>query len=171
MSHEFINVDENLRLEQLTPDRAGEVFAITDQNRDYLGKFMPWVPYIKSSEDSLNYINETIESRKLGTKYSYGVVYDETLVGNVSLRNINHESLRPEIGYWIIPEYSGKGITTRAVKALTELGLKSLELDQIILRANPENVASNKVAEKAGYQLLDHEVEDGEPLNVWSISR
>ena len=41
MNHEFINVDENLRLERLTPDRAGEVFNITDKNRDYLGKFMP----------------------------------------------------------------------------------------------------------------------------------
>jgi ribosomal-protein-serine acetyltransferase len=171
MNHESVKVDENLQLEQLTPEHAGEMFSMTDENREYLGKFMPWVPFIKTPEDSLNYINDTIESRKNGTKFSYGLVYDGTLAGNVSLRNLNHESRPPEIGYWIIPEYSGKGITTRAVRALTDLGLNSLDLDRIILRANPDNVPSNKVAEKAGYQLVDHEIEDGEPLNVWSISK
>ncbi len=171
MNHESIKITENLSLEQLKPEQATEMFEMTDANREYLSEYLPWVEHIQAPEDSLNYINDTIESRKLGTKQSYGIVSDGHLVGSASIRNINHESRLPEIGYWIVPEYSGKGITTKAVRALTELGLGSLGLDKIILKANPENIGSNKVAEKAGYQPDGHTTEDGEDFNVWSVSK
>jgi RimJ/RimL family protein N-acetyltransferase len=79
--------------------------------------------------------------------------------------------LSPEIGYWIAPDHSGKSITTRSVQALTKLGLDSLGLDRIVIRANPDNIGSNKVAEKSGYMLVGNEIEDGVGLNVWMINK
>jgi RimJ/RimL family protein N-acetyltransferase len=119
----------------------------------------------------LKHINETIENRFQNTKYSYGIEVDGEVVGDVSLRNLNDDSHSPEIGYWMSPDYAGKGVTTRAVEALTRLGIETLGLREVIIRANPDNIASNKVAEKNGYQLVGTEVEDGELLNVWKLSK
>ena len=76
----------------------------------------------------------------------------------------------PEIGYWIASNSAGNGLTTRSVVALTQFGLKTLGLKKIIIRAHPDNIGSNKVAEKAGYKYsYQGEDEDG-PLNIWEIT-
>lgn len=171
MNHESIRLDKHLRLVQLRPDQADRLFELTDRNRTYLGEFLPWVPLVKTVDDSRKHIHETLENREKGTAYTYAMELDGKVVGDVSLRNIDDAARPPEIGYWVSPDHSGKGLTTRAVKALTDLGINSLGLDKIVIKANPENVASNKVAEKAGYTLVGHESEDNEELNVWSINK
>ncbi|MCX6434879.1 MAG: GNAT family protein [Actinobacteria bacterium] len=52
-----------------------------------------------------------------------------------------------------IQAYSNRGLTTQAVDLLTEYGFSSLLLHRIEINLRPENVASRKVAEKAGYRL------------------
>lgn len=59
----------------------------------------------------------------------------------------------PEIGYWLDRQYTRQGIMTKAVIALTQFGLETLKLPKIIIMAHPDNIASNKVAEKCGYKL------------------
>ena len=171
MSYEDIPVDEEVRLVQLQPDQADRLFELTDNNREYLGEFLPWPLHVKSVDDSRKHIEETLEKRAQDTGYTYGIEYKGEIVGDISLRNLNDTQKAPEIGYWISPDYAGKGLTTKSVQALTDLGLGSLGLGKIVIRANPENGASNKVAEKAGYTQVGTETDNDEPLNVWVIKR
>lgn len=168
MSYEHVSIENNLTLVQLQPEQADQLFELTDKNRDYLGRFLPWPPYVKSIEDSRKHIEETLESRANDSRYTYGIEFDAKIVGNISLRNMNDESSSPEIGYWMSPDYSGRGLMTKSVQALTNLGIATLGLEKIIIRADPENIASNKVAEKAGYNFVGFETDNGKPLNVWS---
>jgi ribosomal-protein-alanine N-acetyltransferase len=57
------------------------------------------------------------------------------------------------IGYWIDRAYAGRGYTTEAVNLLTEYGFSVLALHRIEINLRPENAASRRVAEKAGYVL------------------
>ena len=171
MSYEDIPVDEQTRLVQLQPDQADKLFELTDKNRDYLGEFLPWPPFVNVVEDSRKHIEETLEKRAQDVAYTYGIEYEGEIVGDISLRNLNDTEKTPEIGYWISPNFAGKGLTTKSVQALTDLGLSSLGLGKIVIRANPDNGASNKVAEKAGYTQVGTEIDNDEPLNVWAIER
>ena len=57
-----------------------------------------------------------------------------------------------EIGYWILPEYQGIGIATEVLKAVTSKMVKSIkDIKEINLIMHEDNVASIKVAKKAGY--------------------
>lgn len=168
MSHEILNIDEHTRLVQLRPEQADRLFELTDNNREYLGQFLPWPPHVKVVDDSRKHIEETLDNRALGTSYTYGIEYDEEVVGDVSLRNISDAEKPPEIGYWISPKYSGLGLTTKAVQTLTNLGINTLGLNKIIIKADPQNIGSNKVAKKAGYVLVRQDIEDGKHLNIWS---
>ena len=57
------------------------------------------------------------------------------------------------IGYWIDQRFSNRGYITRAVKLLTHFGFNKLSLHRIEISMRPENEASKKVAEKAGYKF------------------
>lgn len=167
MSHESIPINDRIQLVQLTPDHAQEVFDLTEANRAYLDEFLPWPKFVKEVEDSKEHIEETLSNRENGTSFSYGIQYDSSLIGNISIRNLIDESLLPEIGYWIAEDYSGKGIASAATTAITQFAFHTLGLQKVIIRANPENIASNKVAENAGYTFVGQEPDDEEILNIW----
>ncbi len=55
-----------------------------------------------------------------------------------------------EIGYWLAPEYWGKGLATEAAQAVMQYGKERLGLQQIVAVAQPANRASIRVMEKLG---------------------
>ena len=50
------------------------------------------------------------------------------------------------------PFARGRGIATDALKLLTRWAFDQLGLQRLQLKADPDNAASQRVAEKAGYQ-------------------
>jgi ribosomal-protein-serine acetyltransferase len=166
--YEEIIVDDTLTLRALSVDQADEVFAIVDSNRDYLGRWLPWVQHTHTSQDSRQFIESTLQKREDGSEYGFGIIVDERAVGHISLMHITDDQ-EPEIGYWIAEEYSGRGLVTKAAQAVTDLGFKTLGLEKIIIRAEPENIGSNVVAEKLGYEFVDQRIHERDAVlvNVW----
>jgi RimJ/RimL family protein N-acetyltransferase len=56
-----------------------------------------------------------------------------------------------EIAYVVAPAARGRGIASAAVRALSEWAFARLKLERLQLSIRPENLASRRVAEKAGY--------------------
>lgn len=80
------------------------------------------------------------------------VVVDATtgdLLGACGLIEMKED--HAEIGYWVKREARERGVATRAVLLVTHWGLTDLGLSLIELLADVRNVASHRVAEKAGY--------------------
>lgn len=76
----------------------------------------------------------------------------QRLIGQITLGGLVFGAYRGgHIGYWIDHRYANRGYTTRAVKSLTQFGFTELQLHRIEINLRPENEASRKVAEKAGY--------------------
>ena len=169
MNYLEITINNTLRLIQLQPEQAGELFQLTDDNREYLGEFLPWVPHVTTVADSLAHIQETLEARASGTIFTYGIELNGEIVGTISLRNIQPDSPKEiEIGYWVSKDCAGKGIATTATQALTDFGVRVLGLASIAIRAHAQNIGSNKVAEKSGY-VFEGEIDDEVygKLNLW----
>lgn len=169
LPYERIQIDPLLNLKQLDLGDAEFVFSIVDANREYLSKWLPWVDSTKSVEDSREFISDMIERRKAGSEYGYGIVDHGLPVGHISLMHLS-DGKEPEIGYWIASNDSGKGITTKAAGALTEFGFNTLKLTKIIIKADPKNLPSNRVAEKLGYKIerIEDDIRINNPANVWS---
>jgi len=56
-----------------------------------------------------------------------------------------------EIGYWLRSDARGRGYTTRALVLVSRWALAQDDVARVQLRADPENVGSCRVAEKAGF--------------------
>jgi ribosomal-protein-alanine N-acetyltransferase len=54
------------------------------------------------------------------------------------------------IGYWVSPQSRGRGVATRALVLLSRWALRQ-GVARLELTTHPENVASQRVAEKAGF--------------------
>jgi ribosomal-protein-serine acetyltransferase len=55
------------------------------------------------------------------------------------------------IGYWLVSEYEGKGIMTRACEVLIDYGFDELGLNRIVIRASTDNVRSQAVPLRLGF--------------------
>jgi ribosomal-protein-serine acetyltransferase len=152
-----ISVNDNVTLRQVRVDEAETVFALVDQERQYLGTWLPWVKTTLTPNDSQEFINSTLNNRESGSSYGYGMFDGNAFIGHISIMHLDEDDKEPEIGYWISSKMAGQGITTSAVKALTDAGFNQLHLSKIVIKAMVANTASNKVAEKAGYTLVDQQ--------------
>lgn len=84
-------------------------------------------------------------------KTAYAVVdaASGALVGAISLDSAGEG--RGQIGYWVAREARGRGLATRALRLLARWGLAQGGFGRVQLLTEPENVASQRVAERAGF--------------------
>ena len=135
----------------LRPWREEDMPAVTAAFQDPLiPRFIRTVPtpYRKSDAEEWFAGLDTAESLNLAIT---GVESDVVL-GGVSLLRFDWENKRAEIGLWVAAEARGRGIATRAVTLLSRWGLESLGLARIDFLAEEENAASQRVAERAGFE-------------------
>jgi RimJ/RimL family protein N-acetyltransferase len=59
---------------------------------------------------------------------------------------------RAEVGYWVLPEGRGHGRATRAVRLVSRWALSQRKISRLELSTSPENVASQRVAERVGFR-------------------
>jgi RimJ/RimL family protein N-acetyltransferase len=74
------------------------------------------------------------------------------LLGSVGVAWVGDPEERVgEVGYWMRKDLRGRGLTTRAVLLASRWALRELGCERLQLRADDDNVPSQRVAEKAGF--------------------
>jgi len=58
---------------------------------------------------------------------------------------------RAEFGYWLVPNARSRGVATRALRLFVDWSLETPGLIRLELYTHPENDASGRVAERAGF--------------------
>ena len=136
--------DEELLLRSLTDDDVPAVVAACQDPE--LARFIPGFP----SPYTESHARIWIDSRPSLDKARTFLIVDATdgdLYGAIEVRLGEVGS----IGYWIAAEARGRGIATRATRLLSEWALTEGGVERLELTTHPDNVASQRVAEKAGF--------------------
>ncbi|SFU75067.1 ribosomal-protein-alanine N-acetyltransferase [Pustulibacterium marinum] len=82
-------------------------------------------------------------------------------------------SEKAEIGYWLLPQFWGKGIAKRAVTAILNFSRDTLHLKRVEAFLDSENKASKIILEKCGFKWIRSQenaaVKDGRniTLELW----
>lgn len=110
-------------------------------------------------------------------KYGYGrfaMVHkeDNRVIGFAGLK-YEPELEATDIGYRILPEYWGQGLTSEVVIPILRYGFEDLGLKRIIGLVMLENPASSRVLEKSGLKFYKKAPYPGEPtiVNWYAIDR
>jgi RimJ/RimL family protein N-acetyltransferase len=140
--------DGDLMLRDWTFD---DVPAIAQACRDpEIARWIPFVPVPYTQRDAAEYVEACLAAG--GGRYPLAMTAadDDRLLGSIDLR-VN--AMRTgHIGYWVAADARGRGVCTRALRVLSRWGLGELRLGRLELITDPDNVASQRVAEKAGYR-------------------
>ena len=119
------------------------------------------IPHPYPDGAAIEWISTHDDLRKKGQLEIFAIVERDSdlLVGAIDLRRGEFAHIH-EVGYWVAREQWGRGICTEAVKALVDFAFERDEkLMRIFAYSFPENPASARVQEKAGFQregLLRH---------------
>jgi RimJ/RimL family protein N-acetyltransferase len=136
--------DEDLLLR---PPTDADVPAVTAACQDAeLSRFIPGFPSPYREADARGWI----ASRNRDESSSTFLIVDAEsgdLLGAIEVRLGETGS----IGYWIAAEARGRGIATRATQLLSRWAVGEGGVQRLELTTHPENVASQRVAEKAGF--------------------
>ena len=135
---------------------------VRSENREWLAPWEATLPqsptgtpaseFITKSPSFYSMVRALHSEARAGRSYSFMVWQGKNLVGQITMGGVIYGALRgAHIGYWIDKNYAGRGLTTDAVNTLTRFAFEVLALHRIEINIRPENAASIRVAEKAGY--------------------
>lgn len=111
-----------------------------------------WQPTTESA--ALTNLADYEDGRKRGVQIEFALVepHDhDVLLGGGALNGVALEQGRASVGYWLAPQARGRGVATHAVRLLARWAFADLGLARLELTCDPDNHASQRVAERCGF--------------------
>jgi ribosomal-protein-serine acetyltransferase len=144
--------DTNLWLELLRPYHAAALFAAIDSDRDRLRIYLPWVDQTRSEEDSVAFIKGSLEKLAADRSLELGIFSETRVAGVIGLRGLSDPNRQAEIGYWLHGAFEGRGIMTRACRAVIDHAFGDLGLNRIRILCATDNLRSQGIPQRLGFQ-------------------
>ncbi|MGH1563214.1 GNAT family N-acetyltransferase [Mumia sp. DW29H23] len=136
----------------LRPWRPGDAEALVAAYED--ADVQRWHVRSLTAAEAAQWITATVQQWSSEAGGQWAVVdHGGALLGRVAFSDVDLVDGYAEIGYWTVAEARGRGVATRAVRAvgswlLDDVGFHRLEIEHAIA-----NAASCRVAVKAGFAL------------------
>lgn len=151
MSNSFALTHGEISLRVIKSRDAKTVERLVLSNREWLRPWEATNPHGPTSFDFRAQIRGLLRQLENDEGIPFLILYKGEVVGQLNVANILHGSVSScVIGYWIIPEVAGKGITPTAVALAMDYVYKVVGLHRVEIDIRPENKASVRVVEKLG---------------------
>lgn len=139
---------ERLYLRMWTRSDAPQLFAYASNPN--VGPRAGWKPH-ESVVESRKIIETTFKQSRV-----WAIVQKASgrIIGSIGL---SEDRFRPgvrslELGYSLAEEYWGQGLMTEAARRVIVYGFEYVGLDVMMIRTGEENLASQRIIEKCGFQ-------------------
>jgi len=137
--------DAELRL--LEPRHAEEQFALIDDNREHLERWLGW--NCQSADERRASITSMLGDLGETGSFPAGLWYRGAPAGMIRLNPIHRGCT--SLGYWLGEAYQGKGLVTLGCRALVHHAFGHLGAHRIEIGAATRNIRSQTVAERLGF--------------------
>jgi ribosomal-protein-serine acetyltransferase len=147
----YCQIDPDLELRLLEERHAEAVFAVVEENRAYLRTWLPWLDANRSVEDSLNFIKGAMAQWARNDGLTAGLWYQGDLAGVIGYAGIDWPNRITGIGYWVSAALQGRGLITKACRALVDCAFAELGLNRVEIRCATGNRKSCAIPERLGF--------------------
>ncbi len=114
-------------------------------------RWLELIPQPYRHTEARLWIDQATTLWREGAGSPFAVLRDGRVVGGAGINWIESEQGVGDVGYWLRREARGQGLTTRAVRLLSAWAFAN-GCERLQLRADAENVDSQRVAERAGFR-------------------
>jgi ribosomal-protein-serine acetyltransferase len=153
MHHMFLHkVDDEVSLKLIDLGDAERIFELSDQSRDYLREWLPWLDMTRTTNDTRAFIQGA--QRGYGENHSMitVILFNGVIVGVIGFNELNLMNKTAQIGYWLGVGYQGSGLMTRAAAAMINYAFNELKMHKVEIRAASGNKKSRAVPERLGFK-------------------
>ena len=142
--------DDVVRLEPLARALAPEMRWVIEPDPDIAA--FTYIPTRPADGFLEHWLGRYEDGWWTGERAGFALRIDGEALGFAAFVKLDLEQHEGEIGYVVARAARGRGAATRAVRLLTDWGFAGLGLQRIELRIDAQNEASERVAERAGYE-------------------
>jgi ribosomal-protein-serine acetyltransferase len=139
----------------LRPFADDDVGRLYEAVRESIAEVSPWLSWCHqdySIEESREFISSRARAAASEEWYSFGIFAEDTgrFLGGVGLNFINRVHRLGNLGYWVRTSAAGRGVATKAARLMARFAFEQADLRRVEILAAVPNLASQRVAEKAG---------------------
>lgn len=129
-----------------------DVFELIHKNKSRLIHSFPnLLNATETIEDTKDFVQNKIFDWNKNKAFGYMIYYKDSnlLIGHFNIKDIDWKKNQTELSYFIDENFERKGLTTEAIQLILKICFLVLKFDRVFVRIVTENIASQKVAEKA----------------------
>lgn len=149
----IIEVDTEIRLKQLEKSDSTDIFNAINTQRDYLGKWLPFVAFTKELSDTETFVDSVVNAPEDRFEYVFTIRKCDEFVGLVGFKDTDKQNKKTEIGYWLSEKYQKQGIVTKSVNKLCDFAFNNLGINRIQIKCAIENSSSINIPKKSGFRF------------------
>lgn len=146
-----LKINFELSLRRLRPQHAPALFALTQTNRAYLRRWLPWLDLVQAQSDSAHFIHSISELHRQKRAVQFAVFYRKALAGMVGFNHLDTANRQATVGYWLSETLTGKGIMTQSVNGLLQWGFNDCGIHRVEIRCAKGNTQSRAIPERLGF--------------------
>lgn len=131
-----------------------DVGAITEACQDTDIVRFTRVPSPYTADDARFFVGLSLDGARVGSSLGLLVRDDEgRVLASCGLPRVDWADLAAEVGYWVAPWARGRGVATRATRAVCRWAFDEGGFERLHLHAATINDGSNAVARRVGFTL------------------
>jgi ribosomal-protein-alanine N-acetyltransferase len=162
----------NYILDRLKSNDANRLYRFISDNSERLQLFFPVTLEMNSSfEKTEMYIS--IKNKEIEEKTNFTLAIrdknNQQIAGLIIIKKLDWDKKQGEFAYCIGSEFEGKGVTSFAVKEMTNFAFDELSLKTLQIIAHKTNLGSIKVAEKNGFVWQKTLLNEFTPTNATAL--
>ncbi|MFI9150212.1 GNAT family N-acetyltransferase [Streptomyces sp. NPDC053367] len=143
-------LDDRADLHPLEPWQAPEFLAHMDRARDGVDPWIPWASLSTDLASATATLQRYADRLAEDSGRVYGIRLDGTLVGGVMFTRFDSASGVCEVGCWAEPAGEGRGLVTRACRALIDWAFRERGMSRVEWWVASGNARSIAVARRLG---------------------
>jgi ribosomal-protein-serine acetyltransferase len=146
-----IPVGEGIELRAVSAADCSELYAVIDRNRIRLRTWLPWASDTLSPDDLIEFVRQREIDNIAGISLTTNIWFEGAICGAIGLHTIDIRDKNTSIGYWLDAAHEGRGIMTRACRAIVTEGFRQYGLHRIEIRCAIGNDRSSAIARRLGF--------------------
>ncbi len=158
-------ISERISIEPLSAKHAPVLLEVVNDNRNRLAAFLPWTDFVTNRREAGQYISQRVNNKAVDACWC-AIYFDERFSGVIGSKGVHPETHVAEIGYWLADNGRGHKVIDHVLTVLVLYLKERGNAQSIQFHCLEENIASIKIAERAGAKLkhyLDHDLETLDP--------
>ena len=148
-----IKIDTEIELKQLEQTDSFDIFETIDSQREYLGKWLPFVEFTKEISDTEKFVDSIINAPKDRFEFVFAIRKQNKFIGLIGFKDTDRSNKKTEIGYWLSEKYQKQGIITKSVEKLCDFAFNKQDINRIQIKCAVDNKSSIKVPQRLGFKF------------------